>query len=67
MQNELYDMDQTIRDIKIKISKDPDPFLIDVLKRLLVIRENQQTELVNKAFKKDKTQAKGGFKGYGVP
>jgi hypothetical protein len=62
----LSNLDHTIQEIKNKISEDPDPFLIDMLKQLTTIRENQQTTLVEKAEKREKISLKGGFRGYGV-
>ena len=66
MSRELLDLDHTIIELKTKISADPDPFLVDVLNRLIIIRENQQVVLVKKASSIEKPIIKGGFKGYGV-
>jgi hypothetical protein len=59
----LLDLDSTIIDIKRKISKDPDPFLVEVLMKLETVRRNQQINLENNARR---TQVRGGFKGIGI-
>jgi hypothetical protein len=62
-EGKLLDLDSTILDIKRKISNDPDPFLVEVLKKLETIRSNQQYNLENKARRID---VRGGFKGMGI-
>ena len=62
MINELYSLDTTIREIKNKVSEDPDPFLIDILDKLLIIKNNQQETLIKKA----KNRENNGFKGFGI-
>ena len=62
----LSDLDHTIQELKVKISLDPDPFLFEVLNRLLVIRKNQQPLLVDRAYRNEKTNPKGGYRGFGV-
>jgi hypothetical protein len=66
MSRELLDLEHTIKDLKNKISDDPDPFLLDLLNRLMIIRENQQTVQVEKAYREERRFPRGGFKGYGV-
>jgi hypothetical protein len=66
MKQELSNLDYTIEDIKNKLSSDPDPFLYDVLSRLVVIRDNRQNVLVEKAVKKEKYASQSGYRGYGV-
>ena len=66
MSVELYDLDHTIKELKKKISFDPDPFLFDVLQRLIVIRDNQQIVLVDKVIKNERADHRGGFKGFGI-
>ncbi|MFC1803369.1 hypothetical protein ACFL0D_05320 [Thermoproteota archaeon] len=66
MSKELLDLDHTIKELKMKISIDPDPFLLDILNRLLVIRGNQQIVLVERAYRNERPIPDGGFKGYGV-
>jgi hypothetical protein len=66
MSRELLDLDHTIIELKTKISTDPDPFLIDILNRLMVIRENQQVVQIDRAYRNQNYIPKGGFKGYGV-
>ena len=63
---ELSNLDHTIKEVRNKISQDPDPFLVDLLKRLTTIRENQQSVLVERAEKKVTSSLKGGFRGYGI-
>lgn len=67
MKQELSNLDYTIEDIKNKLSSDPDPFLYNVLRRLVVIRDNRQNVLIEKAVKKEKYASQGGYRGYGVP
>lgn len=62
----LSDLDDTITELKLKISVDPDPFLVELLNRLMIIRENQQVVLVEKAYREKKSSPMGGFRGYGV-
>ncbi len=66
MTQELSSLDHTILDIKTKLSSDPDPFLIDLVKRLIIIRDNQQNILVKKAIKKTRDMSQGGFRGHGI-
>ena len=63
---ELLDLDNTIKELKTKLSSDPDPFLVDVLTRLTVIKENQQKNLIYKAIKKERLSPEGGFRGHGI-
>ena len=63
---QLSNLDQTIQKVRNKISEDPDPFLVEMLKQLKTIRENQQNILVKRAEKKKETSQYGGFRGYGV-
>jgi len=63
-QSHLKDLDSTIIDIKRKISEDPDPFLIEVLKKLETVRSNQQTNL---EYSARNSKVRGGFRGFGVP
>lgn len=67
MKQELSNLDYTIEDIKNKLSSDPDPFLYNVLRRLVVIRDNRQNVLIEKAVKKEKYASQVGYRGYGVP
>ena len=62
MLNELNSLDTTIKELKNKVSEDPDPFLIDILDRLLIIKNNQQETLIKKA----KNHENSGFKGFGI-
>ena len=62
----LSDLDHTITELKLKISNDPDPFLVELLARLMVIRDNQQIVLVEKVYRDKKSSPEGGFRGYGV-
>jgi len=62
----LSDLDHTINELKLRISDDPDLFLVTLLDRLLVIRDNQQTILVDRAYNEAKQVPEGGFRGYGV-
>jgi hypothetical protein len=66
MFSNLTVLDATIKELKNKVSEDPDPFLIDVLDRLLVIKKNQQETLVKKAHIEEKYRTNRGFKGFGV-
>jgi hypothetical protein len=66
MTQELSSLDHTILDIKTKLSSDPDPFLIDLVKRLIIIRDNQQNILVKKAIKKTRDMSQSGFRGHGI-
>ena len=66
MIKELNSLDNSINELKNKISEDPDPFLIDILNRLLIIKNNQQETLVEKAYTKEKIRENNGFKGFGV-
>ena len=66
MLRSLTVLDATIKELKNKVSEDPDPFLIDVLDRLLVIKNNQQEALVKKAYIEEKNRTNRGFKGFGV-
>ena len=59
----LQDLDSTIIDIRHKISEDPDPFLVDVLKKLIIIRNQNQNNLENNA---KRSEVCDGFKGIGV-
>ena len=62
MVDTLKDLDSTIIEIKQRISQDPDPLLVEILRKLEAVRGNQQDILERKAVDKQK----GGFKGYGV-
>ena len=62
----LLDLDHTINELKMRISDDPDPFLYDILTKLLVIRENQQVVQVKRAIVNENSVPRGGFRGYGV-
>lgn len=62
----LSDLDHTITELKLRIMVDPDPFLVLILDRLLVIRDNQQPVLVERAYIDMKRGSEGGFRGYGV-
>ena len=66
MIKELNSLDNSINELKNKISEDPDPFLIDILNRLLIIKNNQQETLVEKVYTKEKIRENNGFKGFGV-
>ncbi len=66
MSVELLSLDHTIKELKVKISLDPDPFLLEVLSHLVVVRKNQQNVLVERAYKNEKSSPNGGFRGYGV-
>ena len=63
MVDTLKDLDSTIFELRQRISKDPDPLLVEILRKLETVRGNQQDILEKKAEEKQK----GGFKGYGVP
>ena len=60
---DLQDLDSKIIDIRRKISEDPDPFLVEVLKKLITIRSQKQNNLENNA---KRNEVRGGFKGMGV-
>ena len=45
----LLDLNSTIIEVRRKISEDPDPFLVEVLKKLEVVRSHQQDILENNA------------------
>ena len=60
---QLQDLDSTIVDIRRKISEDPDPFLVEVLKKLETVRSHQQNNLENSA---KRNKLRGGFKGMGI-
>ena len=62
----LFDLDNTINELKMRISDDPDPFLYDILTKLLVIRGNQQVVQVKRAIVNENSVPRGGFRGYGV-
>ena len=66
MSMNLLDLDNTINKLKTRISDDPDPFLYDILTKLLTIRENQQVVQVKKAIVNKNSVPRGGFRGYGV-
>ena len=46
MSIKLSDLDETIIELMSKISVDPDPFLVEVLNRLVVIRDNARAYCV---------------------
>jgi len=50
----------------MRISDDPDPFLYDILTKLLVIRENQQVVQVKRAIVNENSVPHSGFRGFGV-
>jgi uncharacterized protein YcbK (DUF882 family) len=60
----LHTLDETIRDLKIRVSHDPDPFLVELLSKLKVIHRNQQAFLEQKAVR-TRRRIHGGFKGVG--
>ena len=62
----LLDLDHTINELKMRISDDPDPFLYDILTKLLTIRENQQVVQVKRAIVNENSVSRGGFRGYGI-
>lgn len=49
MVDTMKDLESTILEVRQKISDDPDPFLIEVLSKLVTIRDNQQEYLMRKA------------------
>ena len=66
MMQKLHTLDNTIEDIKKEISSEYSPFLVDVLQRLVVIRDNQQDVLIKKASVEDRSPIVRGFRGFGV-
>ena len=46
MSEKLTDLDETILELKQKISQDPDPFLLEELEKLYTIRANQIDRLL---------------------
>jgi hypothetical protein len=50
MIDKLSDLDDTILELKKRISEDPDPFLVQELEKLQLIRANQQERLVARAL-----------------
>ena len=58
----MKDLDSTIIEVRKRISEDPDPLLVDILRKLETVRGNQQKILERRAVEK----IRGGFKGYGV-
>jgi uncharacterized protein YcbK (DUF882 family) len=61
----LQALNETIKDLKKRVSEDPDPFLVELVSKLQVVQRNQQSFLVQKAVRDDqKIQCE--FKGVGV-
>lgn len=65
MERTLLDLEDTIKDIELKTSETPDPYLIGVLEKLKTMKENQQVMTVKNA-EDERPQIKGGFKGFGI-
>ena len=66
LSRELNNLNLTIKELKHKLSEDPDPFLIDILDKLIIIESNRQEALVEKAIINERYRRYGGFKGMGV-
>ena len=60
----LKALDETIKDLKKRVSEDPDPFLVELLSKLQVVQRNQQSFLEEKAVSTER-RSYGGFKGLG--
>ena len=61
----LQVLDETIKDLKKRVSEDPDPFLVELLSKLQVVQRNQQSFLEEKAVSAER-RINGGFKGFGI-
>jgi uncharacterized protein YcbK (DUF882 family) len=61
----LRALNETIKDLKKRVSEDPDPFLVELISKLYVVQRNQQSFLVQKAVRTEQ-KIRGGFKGFGT-